>query len=51
MHEKHGSKLTKFTGQSAKFCPIAVLRNDGILENVGVRTFTRSGLAVPLLLT
>ncbi len=28
VHEKHGSKLTKFGGTSAMFSPIAVLRND-----------------------
>ena len=51
MQEKQGSKLTKFGGISAMFSPIAVLRNAGMLANVGVRTLTRSGYAVPLLLT
>ena len=51
MHEKHGSRLTKFGGTSAMFSPIAVFRNDGMFANVGVRTLTRSGMAVPLLLT
>jgi hypothetical protein len=49
VHEKHGSKLTKFGGTSAMFSPIAVFRNDGMLANVGVRTLTRSGYAVPCL--
>ena len=51
VHEKHGSKLQKFGGISAMFSPIAVLRNAGMLAKVGVRTLTRSGKAVPLLLT
>ena len=51
MHEKQGSKLTKLAGTSAILSPIAVLRNEGMLANVGVRTFTRSGLSVPLLRT
>ena len=51
VHEKQGSKLTKFAGTSAMLSPMAVLRNDGMLANVGVRTFTRSGMSVPLLLT
>lgn len=50
MHEKHGSKLTKFGGTSAMLLPIAVARKAGMLANVGVRTLTRSGYAVPLLL-
>jgi hypothetical protein len=41
VHEKHGSKLTKFDGMSAMFSPIAVARNAGMLANVGVRTLTR----------
>jgi len=49
VHEKHGSKLTKFGGTSAMFSTIAVFRNDGMLANVGVRTLTRSGYAVPCL--
>lgn len=51
VHEKHGSKLTKFEGTSARFAPIAVLRKAGRFAKVGVRTLTRSGIAVPLLLT
>ncbi len=51
VHEKHGSKLTKFDGTSAMLSPIAVLRNDGMLANVGVRILTRSGMSVPLLFT
>jgi hypothetical protein len=51
VHEKHGSKLTKFGGTSAMLSPIAVVRNAGIFANVGVRTLTRSGIAVPLLFT
>ena len=49
VHEKHGSKLTKLGGISAMLLPIAVARNAGMLANVGVRTLTRSGYAVPLL--
>ena len=48
VHEKQGSKLTKFGGISAMFSPIAVWRNDGMLANVGVRILTRSGEGVPL---
>jgi hypothetical protein len=51
VHEKQGSKLTKFGGTSAMLSPIAVFRNDGMLANVGVRTLTLSGEDVPLLLT
>ena len=51
VHEKQGSKLTKLLGMSAMLSPIAVLTNDGMLANVGVRIFVRSGMSVPLLLT
>ena len=36
MHEKHGSKLTKFAGTSAMLSPIAVLRNEDISKAVFV---------------
>ena len=49
LQEKHGSIPARIIGISASLWPTAVAITDAQLQMLGVRTFTRSGLSVPLL--
>ena len=50
LQEKHGSIPARIIGMSASWCPTAVTTTDAMFGRVGVRTFTRSAMSVPLLL-
>ena len=50
LQEKQGSMPDRIMGISASLCPTAAWMTEAQLHRLGVRTLTRSGLSLPLLL-